>query len=301
MYRLSRREVGRDPWPHLHEVFTITPLSKLLTCDTRTEESKAARASFASGQGDLICDLKAFEEWSQRMQTSNHRELRNWCEANFLSMQTLRDIASNRQQFLTPLLDIGFVSSKFKAGDASPLNTYNSDITLIRALVAGAFSPQIARVDFPDKKFAASHTGAVELDPEARTIKYFNEENGRVFVHPGSTLFNAQTFPGGSAYLSYFTKMATSKIFIRELTPFNSFSALMFGGPLSLDTLGKGIILDGWLRLRGWARIGALVGRLREILDALLARKINDPDLELVEFEVVKTVRHLIAFNGLDQ
>lgn len=61
-------------------------------------------------------------------------------------------------------------------------------------------------------------SGAVELDPEAKTIKYFNQENGRVFVHPSSTVFDAQTFPGHSVYMSYFNKMATSKVFIRDLT-----------------------------------------------------------------------------------
>lgn len=76
----------------------------------------------------------------------------------------------------------------------------------------------MARIDFPDKKFAPSMTGAVELDPEAKTIKYFNQENGRVFVHPSSTVFDAQGFPGHSVYMSYFTKMATSKVFIRDLT-----------------------------------------------------------------------------------
>jgi ATP-dependent RNA helicase DHX57 len=76
----------------------------------------------------------------------------------------------------------------------------------------------MARIEFPEKKFAPSMTGAVELDPEAKTIKYFNQENGRVFVHPSSTVFDAQGFPGNSVYMSYFTKMATSKVFIRDLT-----------------------------------------------------------------------------------
>jgi ATP-dependent RNA helicase DHX57 len=64
----------------------------------------------------------------------------------------------------------------------------------------------------------------VELDPEAKTIKYFNQENGRVFVHPSSTVFDAQGFPGNSVYMSYFNKMATSKVFIRDLT--RTFSSL---------------------------------------------------------------------------
>jgi ATP-dependent RNA helicase DHX57 len=163
----------------------------------------------------------------------------------------------------------------------------------------------------------------VELDPEARTIKYFNQENGRVFVHPSSTLFDAQTFPGNAAYLSYFNKMATSKVFIRDLTrkqllseecnvlelwskantstAFNAYTALLFSGPITLDTLGRGLIVDGWLRLRGWARIGVLISRLRGMLDDILARKIDEPDMDLGENEVVTIVTKLVELDGMDQ
>lgn len=160
-------------------------------------------------------------------------------------------------------------------------------------------------------------SGAVELDPEARTIKYFNQENGRVFVHPSSTVFDAQTFPGNSVYMSYFNKMATSKVFIRDLTrtylpspfpgtlltetAFNAYTALLFSGPITLDTLGRGLIVDGWLRLRGWARIGVLVSRLRGMLDDVLARKIDEPGLELGGDEVVEAVLRLVELDGLDQ
>ena len=91
-------------------------------------------------------------------------------------------------------------------------------VGLVVGLIAGAFQPQVAQISFPDKKFASSVTGTVELDPDARTIKYFNQENGRVFIHPSSILFSAQGYTGAAAYLSYFTKMATSKVFIRDLT-----------------------------------------------------------------------------------
>jgi ATP-dependent RNA helicase DHX57 len=143
-------------------------------------------------------------------------EIRNWCSENFLSYQTLNDIASNRTQYLTSLRELCFIPSSPSA--LAALNKHNSNTSLLRSLCAGAFNPQLARIDFPDKKFAPSVSGAVELDPEAKTIKYFNQENGRVFVHPSSTVFDAQGFPGSSVYMSYFNKMATSKVFIRDLT-----------------------------------------------------------------------------------
>lgn len=282
----------------------LTVRSPFVSPQAKREESKAARAAFGLGQGDLICDLRAYEAWTEMSSQSSYRDVRQWCEQNFLSSQNLNDISSNKSQYLSSLKEAGFLPFNYQSGHLhrqSNLNAHNSNTALLRALVAGAFNPQLARIDFPEKRFAPSHSGAVELDPEARTIKYFNQDNGRVFVHPSSTLFSSQTFPGGSVYLSYFSKMATSKVFIRELTPFNAYAALMFGGPVALDTMGRGVLVDGWLRLRGWARIGVLVGRLRGMLDAVLARKVEEPALEVVEDDVVKIVRRLVEFDGLDR
>ncbi len=52
-----------------------------------------------------------------------------------------------------------------------------------------------------------------------------------MFVHPSSTIFDAQGFPGNSVYMSYFNKMATSKVFIRDLTRmFSHVQFLLLGG-----------------------------------------------------------------------
>jgi ATP-dependent RNA helicase DHX57 len=196
----------------------LTVRSPIVSPQAKREESKAARSSFATIQGDLLCDLRAYEQWSTMKVTSSYGDIKSWCDQNYLSSQTLNDIASNRSQYLSSLKEAGFLPANYHPAAYPSLNSQNSNSALIRALIAGAFNPQLARIEFPDKKFAPSMSGAVELDPEARTIKFFNQENGRVFVHPSSTLFGAQTFVSGSIYMSYFNKMATSKIFIRELT-----------------------------------------------------------------------------------
>ncbi|KAI9785367.1 MAG: hypothetical protein M1839_000386 [Geoglossum umbratile] len=274
----------------------LTVKSPFISPMNKRDESKAARASFSKGNGDLLADLNAYREWSSLRQTSTHRDLRAWCDQNFLSHQTLIDISTNRSQYHSSLSEIGFLdpSSTLK-------NNSNSSLALLRALIAGAFSPQIARIEFPEKKFAASVSGAVELDPEARAIKYFCEGSGRVWVHPSSTVWEMQGFRSGEGWVGYWGVVQTSKVFIRELTPFNAYTLLLFSGPTSLDTLGRGLVVDGWLRLRGWARIGVLISRLRKMLDELLARKIDDPGLDLVDDEVVGIARRLVELDGLDQ
>ncbi|KAG9255311.1 DEAD/DEAH box helicase [Emericellopsis atlantica] len=273
----------------------LSTRSPFLSPQERREQAKEARMQFYDGHGDLLTDLEAFREWDAMYQEGlRQREVRSWCDQNFLAYNTLSDIASTRSQYFSALVEIGIISHNRQAptGDRNP--------HLLRALLAAAFTPQVARIQYPDKKFASSVSGAVELDPEAKMIKYFNQENGRVFVHPGSTLFGSQSFSGHANYMSYFSIISTSKVFIRDLTPFNAYTLLLFCGSIELDTLGRGLLVDGWLRLRGWARIGVLVARLRGLVDDLIAEKVRNPGVEVGDREVIKLVTKLIQLDGLD-
>ncbi|KAJ2991400.1 hypothetical protein NUW58_g2524 [Xylaria curta] len=285
----------------LDESITIAAIlstkSPFFSPPDKRDLAKEARMRFTKGDGDLLTDLRAYQQWSEMVdQGTAQRHVRNFCDDNFLSYQTLSDISATRAQYYSALTEIGIVDT------ATPQSPQTATIStpLLRALTASAFTPQIARIQFPDKKFAASMSGAVELDPEARTIKYFTHENGRVFIHPSSALFNNQGFTGNAAFVSYFTMISTSKIFVRDLTPFNAFTLLLFSGAIELDTLGRGLVVDGWLRLRGWARIGVLVSRLRGMVDNVIAMKVNNPQIDVQDNEVIRMVAKLIEFDGLD-
>lgn len=89
---------------------------------------------------------------------------------------------------------------------------------------------------------------------------------------------------------------------------FNAYALLLFCGSISLDTMGRGLVVDGWLRLRGWARIGVLVSRLRMMLDEALAARFDNPSFGSpssgtpdIGDQVIDAVKKLIEFNGLDQ
>lgn len=195
----------------------LSTRSPFLSPQERREEAKAARMMFYDGHGDLLTDLQALHEWDLMMQDRiPQRQIRSFCDENFLSFNTLNDISNTRSQYYSALAEIGIVPTSQALQDSNGSGARNPQ--LLRAMVASAFTPQIARIQYPDKKFANSMSGAVELDPEARSIKYFTQESGRVFVHPGSTLFGSQVFSGNAAYMSYFSIISTSKVFIRDLT-----------------------------------------------------------------------------------
>lgn len=80
----------------------------------------------------------------------------------------------------------------------------------------------------------------------------------------------------------------------------NAYTLLMFCGPIEVDTLGRGLLVDGWLRLRGWARLGVLIARLRGMVDDLIAEKVENPRLDLAQSKVIKLVNKMIELDGLD-
>ncbi|PSR81219.1 pre-mRNA-splicing factor ATP-dependent RNA helicase prp22 [Coniella lustricola] len=278
----------------------LSTKSPFLSPPDKRDLAKQAKMRFAQGDGDLLTDLRAFQYWDEMVQDRvPQRQVRSFCDDSFLSYNTLSDINSTRTQYYSALTEIGLVLSSAHYASRTPKQSSTS-MPLLRALTASAFSPQIARIQLPDRKFMASVSGAVELDPEAKTIKYFTQENGRVFVHPSSTLFDSQGFSGNAAFVSYFTMMSTSKIFVRDLTPFNAYTLLLFSGAIELDTLGRGLVVDGWLRLRGWARIGVLISRLRGMVDDIIAKKVENPGLDLGDNDVVRAVVKLIELDGMD-
>ncbi|KAK4242550.1 putative ATP-dependent RNA helicase ucp12 [Achaetomium macrosporum] len=293
----------------------LSTKSPFLSPPDKRDEAKQAKMRFARGDGDLLTDLRAYQEWDALVsdRTVPQRRVRQWCDENFLSFPTLSDIASTRTQYYTSLSEMGIRPPSSSPSSGSSSSNPTTCTPLLRALTASAFSPQICRIQFPDKKFATSVSGAVELDPEAKTIKYFSQDHGRVFIHPSSTLFDSQGFSGNASFLSYFTMMSTSKVFIRDLTPFNAYTLLLFAGSgITLDTQGRGLLVDGWLRLRGWARIGVLVSRLRGVIDRLIERRVEGTTAATTtegssssggggtESEIIRLVTRLVELDGLD-
>jgi ATP-dependent RNA helicase DHX57 len=284
-----------DPCLTIASILTVK--SPFLSPHDKREEAREARYKFPTIHGDLLLDLAAYNEWDGQSQNMRYRELQEWCSSRFMAHNTLKDIKSTRSQLLNALVDAQIVPHDYFRNKAS-FNRNGENSSLLRSLIAGSLNPQIARIDFPDKKYVQSMAGSKEIDPEARTIKFFNQENGRVFVHPSSVLFDAQSFSGGAAYISYFNKMATSKTFIRDLTPLNAYAMLLFGGPIELDTTGMGLTVGGWFRIAGWARIGVLVSRLRLLLDDALRKRIDNPGLPLEDDGVFGVVKKLLELNG---
>ncbi|KII93616.1 hypothetical protein PLICRDRAFT_131582 [Plicaturopsis crispa FD-325 SS-3] len=245
----------------------------------KREEASQARARFATGGSDLLTDLQAYDACTRlRTEGKPQSAIRSFCEENFINANTIRDINSLRQDFLSSLSDLGFVP--FSSTPSSPeLNTNSGVTNLVKAIILGGLWPRVARVHLPKSaiKFDKVQAGTVQRENVAKEFKMYDLREGRVFLHPGSVLFGAAAWK--SPFLAYFSKHATTKVFLRDATEVPLYALLLFGGTVSVNHIAGGVTVgtkDSWIKLKAWPRIGILVNQLRRLLDAQLQRCIED-------------------------
>jgi len=120
-----------------------------------------------------------------------------------------------RQDFVATLSEIGFIPI-----DATPstpaLNTSSENLNLIKAVILGGLWPRVARIHLPKGsiKFDKVSAGTVQRDNAAKDFKIYDLQEGRVFLHPGSLLFDTTNWK--PPFLIYFLKQMTSKVFLRD-------------------------------------------------------------------------------------
>lgn len=171
-------------------------------------KDEVSQAKFALGknQGDLLASAFAYHEWESLPRESRKK----FITVNHLSYLTLQDIQSTRAQYLLTLKEIGFVAFGYNPNKKDRYNVNNANYTIVRAIITGSFTPQLARVQLPDPKYAQTLVGAVEIDPDAkltkfwiRNEKYIEQVNSsgpieelpatRAFIHPSSMLFSTNS------------------------------------------------------------------------------------------------------------
>ena len=198
------------------------------------DEADAAKRKFAAkaSKSDHIAVVVAFNGWLAARRLGA-REEREYVAVNFLSPQVLREMDAARFDLLDSLCDLGFVprgaaqalrrhersSDVVPGAGAEPnanigvlevlLRNAGSARVVKAALCAGLY-PHVVRVEHPKQQYTATLSGAVDKASDAKQLKLFTREDGRVFLHPSSVQFNTGRFE--SNWLVYSKRMKTSKV-----------------------------------------------------------------------------------------
>ncbi|KAG9322329.1 hypothetical protein KVV02_001550 [Mortierella alpina] len=282
--------------------------SPFLSPMEKRTEAQAKKMQFATAKSDLLTAWKAYDTWDKLRESGAGRaELKSFCEENYLSTNTLFEIQNLKVQYLEVLESIGFTSKdvdqsrsrrRSERYSCEQDNANSDNMALVKAIILSGLYPNVIKIKMPDAKFDKMIAGAVERETVTKEIRMFTKDDGRVFLHPSSILFQSNQYQ--VPFLVYFSKLETTKIFVHDATMVPMYGLLLFGGAVHVDHLGRGLeIGDGFIKLRAFARIGVLVNQLKKLLDAVLQAKISNPDLNVSESPVVETMVKLVSTDGI--
>ncbi|KAJ2999407.1 hypothetical protein HDV02_003025 [Globomyces sp. JEL0801] len=250
----------------------------------KRDEASEAQAQFSQFKSDHLMACKAYKEWSELPGKGSKY---SFCEKNFLSMTTLQSIHDLRKQFKDILKDLGYI----KISDLELLNSNSENEKVVKAVLLAGLYPNIASIVMPKQLYDQTSSGSVAITAKSSEIRYFVKNDGRVFIHPSSSLFKAQKYE--ESVLVYSSKVATSKIFLRDCSAIPSIALLLLGGKIELLHGGRSLSIDN-IRFQSFPRVTSLITGMRRLLDGVLLEKINHPSLDVIQSEVGQLCLSLI-------
>jgi ATP-dependent RNA helicase DHX29 len=189
----------------------------------------------------------AFNSW-RRASANNHA--RTFCQKNFLSQQTLQQIEELRQQYLTYLIDAGFVSvspemrheiarARYKTWNRprftptpEEYNLYSSSVSVINAAAAAGLYPKL-----------------IAIDPNNFSLRTIGN-NQPVLIHPSSVNFKGKPseLPKGVHHLLYFNIMQSRKLFAWETAALDDRVILLACGEADAKLSANSLLIDRKLK-----------------------------------------------------
>lgn len=264
---------------------------------------KRAEMYKAVGNSDHALLAALFKEWGGTGDGYGGRK--QLCDSLGLSFNGMRDMYQLASQLDSSLTAIGYRKSIESDCNAD-------SYSLIRTCAVAAMAPsQIVKVVRPAATYQQTVEGAMELDGEAKGLKFFvrsgksDEEKSntwkgeeRVFIHPSSFNFSCGSY--NCSWLVYHTLVRTSKPFLRDITECSAYALLLFGGDMMVkaDSSEGSVVIDGWVNLSSSSRIVSLVGGLRGKVDEMLLKKIDDPSFEISSSKEMQLIVKLLKTNG---
>lgn len=250
--------------------------------DKRDEVNQAKKA-FQWGKSDLLIYLKVFNEWRSIKEKQGKKNEKAFLNEYFLSRKTLFDIVEERRQLAQSLADTGLCGpvEEVKRRDwerDEKLNSHSRNERVIQAVICAGMYPNIVRLDMP-QKYMKVNGGTVAVAANSKDIKMRGQSMERMFLHPESVNFDEGNYD--TRWLAYFSRVLTSKLFLRDSTMVSPYAILLFGGAVEVLHDKGQITVDKWIVFKSPARVGVLARELRKQLDLLLLNKFEHVSMDL--------------------
>jgi HrpA-like RNA helicase len=221
-------------------------------------QAQACHKTFQHGTSDFmtVCNV-----WNAYREAHAVGKSRKFCDEHYLSRSALMEINETRDQYLSLLCQIGFVSNKYPKGQGV-LSQYNRNGTkesVVHAVICAGLYPNVARVD-------AVQSGVPML--------IHNKE--RVYIHK-SSVNSAKNAAAPSDWFVFYEKFATHRVYISETALIHPYSLLLFGGPLVVKHQERKVLVGEWIEVPVAAQTGVLFRELRVKMDDMLKQMMKQP------------------------
>ncbi|EPX70905.1 ATP-dependent RNA helicase Ucp1 [Schizosaccharomyces octosporus yFS286] len=260
------------------------------------DDTRTLRSELSGGWGDVLTDAKVYDQWHEIVICSGMKTATEWCRDNHISVVSMQQIRQNRSelsdaiQMLKLVIDLKHIHFSWNSSE---------DLALLSAIIAGALRPNIVKCAYPDKKYVSSSSGSIEVDQEARLTKFFDKHKNRLFIHPNSVMFTNSPNPSKATFIAYERKVETTKPFLQNCTPINTFGMALLGtNDIIVDPLGKGLVLDNAFTVKAWPKVVILLKLLRRYLDFALHLRLESNQKVYYEDDIRRCIQSLIASNG---
>ncbi|ELR25721.1 helicase conserved Cterminal domain containing protein [Acanthamoeba castellanii str. Neff] len=270
----------------------------------RREEANQARFGLALDKSDHLTLMNAYNGWLA-------------AKADGREMQYCNDaIADLKRQYAELLSEIGFLDQRVstrlmnkqaklagrgsdgvKEATGARLNINAKNTRVIKAALCCGLYPNVVRISSPETRYVQVIPGSIAQPHNARDLKFYTRDDGRVFLHPSSVNFSVNEFD--SPWLLFSEKVKTSKVFVRQSSMVSHYPLLLFGREIDVVHHLKIIKVDDWIQFRADPRIAVLTKELKVELDKLLTAKISDPTFDISHSGLIEVITQLISTDGL--
>ncbi|KAF9432044.1 ATP-dependent RNA helicase dhx29 [Entomortierella beljakovae] len=250
-------------------------------------EADAAKAKFKLADSDMLTWFNAYLGWRQEYQIKPHG-IYEYCRKNFLSHQNLSMMEDMKKQFLGFLVGTGFV----KVDDETkrelnrerfnhrisfcPIipeyNTYQRSIPVLNAAITAGMYPKVM---MRNDELKAYVTG-----PRQDTV----------WIHPSSVNFakggaSATSGTDLSPWFVFNSLVKSTRMYVWESCRVGQFPLVLFGGELAVKHHAKLVTVDKWIQFKCHAKTAVIFKMMREELDKILQKRIDEPEKGTTERE----------------
>ncbi|XP_043920360.1 ATP-dependent RNA helicase DHX29 [Protopterus annectens] len=260
----------------------ITEKSPFSTPMNRKDEADLAKAALAVANSDHLTIYNAYLGW-KKARSEGYRAEMSYCRKHFLSRTALLTIEDLKQELIRLVETVGFV-----APSRRPLTIPGSDTRGLLSPNEISFLKSVLTAGLYDNVAKIIYVPSVDIAEKA--VCTVETAQGKAQVHPSSVNRGLQTY----GWLLFQEKVKYGKVYIRDTSVISPFPILLFGGEIDVQHREGLLSVDGWIHFQAPVRIGVIFKQLRNLIDSVLKKKLENPKMSLEDDKTIQIIMELI-------